>query len=128
MMPKNDYGNYQPGIRKTIVKMNDAASQLVLDFSISYRKGQITSQAADVEANATFKARHCQLTYMAVRNYKNGGTAREIAKAGQDNGIKITHDIVWRRLHDLKDNEYLRNGERRKCKISKRLCKTWWII
>lgn len=103
-------------------KMNDAPGQRVLDFTQGYRPGQKTSQAADTEANAKFKARHAQLVYMAVRNHCNGGTAREIAKAGN-----TPHKIVWRRLHDLKDNEYLRNGERRKCEISGRLCKTWWI-
>lgn len=118
----------------------DVQGQALLDFSPGYRKGQKTSQQADTEANAQFKARHTQLVYMAVRDFCNGGTAREITKAGQDEknikkieeatgceNFKITHKMVWRRLHDLRDHEYLRNGERRKCKISKRLCKTWWI-
>ena len=107
--------------------MNDCSNQLVLDFTIGYRKGQKTSQAADTEANAKFKARHTQMVYMAIRNYKNGGTAKEIAKAGRAHGINLTDQQYHKRLHDLRDHEYLRNGERRKCNVSKRLCKTWWI-
>jgi DNA invertase Pin-like site-specific DNA recombinase len=103
--------------------MIDCQGQLTLDFSPGYRKGQKTSQIADTEANSKFKARHTQLVYMAVRNHCNGGTAREIAKAGN-----LPHRIIWRRLHDLRDNEYLINGKPRKCKISGRLCKTWWLI
>ena len=105
----------------------DVPGQAILDFSIGYRKGQKTSQAADTEANATFKAHHTQFVYMAIRNYKNGGTAKEIAKAGRAHGINLTDEQYHKRLHDLKDNEYLRNGERRKCKISGRLCKSWWL-
>lgn len=108
--------------------MNDARGQLVLDYSPGHRKGQETSKVADEKANKKFKARHSQLVYMAVRNYCNGGTAREITKAGRKKGLKITHEIVWRRLHDLRDNEYLRNGDNKKCEISGRLCKTWWLI
>lgn len=106
----------------------DVQGQGVLDFTQGFRKGQKTSQAADTEANAKFKARHCQLIYMAVRNYANGSTAKEIGKAGRDNGINLTDEQYHKRLHDLRDHEYLRNGERRKCKISKRLCKTWFLI
>lgn len=109
------------------MKMNDSQGQLVLDFSPGYRKGQTTSQVADTEANAKFKARHAQLVYMAIRNYCNGGTEREITRAGQKHGLKLTNKITWRRLSTLRNHEYLRNGDRRKCKISGRLCKTWWI-
>lgn len=108
--------------------MDDCQGQLVLDFSTGHRKGQITSRIADTEANSNFKARHTQLVYMAVRNYCNGGTAREITRAGQKNGLQITHEVVWRRLHDLRDNKHLRNGDNRRCKISGRKCKTWWLI
>jgi len=118
--------------------MNDARGQLVLEYSQGYRKGQETSKIADEEATKKFKATHCQIVNTIIKCFANGGTAREITKKGQDHikeiekatgykDIKITHEMVWRRLHDLRDHEYLRNGERRKCKISKRLCKTWWI-
>ena len=108
--------------------MNDCKNQLVLDFSIGYRKGQKTSQQADTEANSKFKARHAQLVYMAVRNHCNGGTAREIHAAAKRHNLGIDHGIVWRRLHDLRDNGHLRNGEPRECEISKRKVLTWWII
>lgn len=106
--------------------MNDCKGQLV--FQQGYRTGQKTSEAADIEANAKFKARHTQLVYMAVRNYCNGGTEREITRAGQKHGLKITNKITWRRLSTLRNNGYLRNGEPRKCKVSKRVVLSWWVI
>lgn len=108
--------------------MKDCKNQLVLDFSPGHRKGQKTSQVADTEANKKFKPKHSQLVYMAVRNHCNGGTAREITAAGQKNGLEIDHGIVWRRLSDLRDNEYLRNGDPRECKILGRKCLTWYVI
>ena len=108
--------------------MSDLQGQAVFEcFNPGFRPGQKTSEKADEDANEKFKARHCQLVYTAVRCYCNKGTAREIAKAGQDNGLEITHDMVWRRLHDLKDHEYLRNGDDRKSKISGRKVKTWFV-
>lgn len=99
-------------------------------FQQGFRTGQRTSEKADTEANEKFKARHCQLIYMAVRCFCNGGTAREIAKAGQDNGLEITEGMVWRRLHDLRDRKFplLRNGDNRKCKVSNRVVMTWFAI
>ena len=113
--------------------MNDAPGQMC--FQQGFRTSQKTSEIADKKVN---KTKDSQLVFMAVRCYCNGGTAREITKAGQDNirkiekatgmeNLEITHGMVWRRLHDLKDNKFLRHGEPRKCKISKRKVLTWWV-
>ncbi len=98
-------------------------------FQQGFRTGQKTSEAADNEANKKFKARHCQLVYKAVRCYRNGGTVREIGRAARKNGINLTNEQIWKRLHDLRDRKFplLRNGDNRKCKISKRTVLTWWL-
>lgn len=108
--------------------MNDIQGQMC--FNQGYRTGQVTSEIADIEANKKFKARHTQLVYTAVRCFANGGTAMEISKAGQDNGLKINDSIVHKRLSNLRDrqNPWLRNGDDRKCKISGREVLTWFII
>ncbi len=101
-------------------KMIDYRGQMTLDFSPGYRKGQLTSKLAD---DTKLKATQCQYVYTAIRNFCNGGTSREIARFG-----KIPYDVVWRRMHDLVENEYIREGEPRKCTISGRMVKTWWLI
>jgi hypothetical protein len=106
--------------------MNDSPGQLVIDFSKGYRRGQKTSKAADEEANK-HKAKDSELVYKAVQRC-NGGTAREITAAAEKHNLGIDHGVVWRRLHDLRDNDYLKNGEPRECKISKRKVFTWWVI
>lgn len=108
--------------------MNDIKGQIPIDFSQGYRKGQKTSKTADEKANKKFKAKHSQLVYTAIRCYCNGGTAKEIAKKAREKGVNLTDEQVHKRLHDLKDNEYLRNGDDRKCKVSGRICKTWWVL
>ncbi|MEE9354768.1 MAG: hypothetical protein V3U75_04185 [Methylococcaceae bacterium] len=113
--------------------MKDCKNQMV--FQQGYRTGQKTSKIADEKVN---KAKDSQLVFMAVRCYCNGGTAREITKAGEDNikeiekavgmeNLEITHGMVWRRLSDLRDNKHLRNGDPRECKILGRKCLTWWV-
>ena len=104
--------------------MNDSLGQNLFDFSPGYRKGQATSKSADEGLVSTGqKATQSQLTYMAVRNHANGCTSAEIALAG-----KIPHSVVWRRLSSLRDHGYLREGKPRKCKVSGRKAKTWWLI
>ena len=108
-------------------KMNDCKGQMV--FQQGYRTGQKTSKIADEKANKKFKARHCQLVYTAVRCHCNGGTAKEIAKAGRAHGIDLTDEQYHKRLHDLRDRKFplLRNGEDRECEISKSEVYTWWV-
>lgn len=95
-----------------------------LDFSPGHRKGQLTSKVTDdTITKSGLKATQFQQVYTAVRNFCNGGTAREIAEKG-----KVPHKVVWRRLHDLVEHEYIRAGEPRKCNVSGRFVKTWWLI
>lgn len=107
--------------------MNDCKGQMV--FQQGYRTGQATSEKADEEANENFKARHIQLVYKTIRCYKNGGTAKEIAKAGREHGINLTDEQFHKRLYDLRDrkNPFLRNGDPRECEISGRVVLTWWL-
>ncbi len=102
----------------------DYPGQQTMDFTQGFRSGQVTSKAADDSITKSgLKATQCQQVFTAVRNHANGGTMQEIAKAG-----KIDPSIVWRRLSSLRDNQYLRNGDNRKCNVSHRLSKTWFVI
>ena len=103
--------------------MGDCIGQDVMDFSPASRKGQLTSQAAeDTITKSGYRAKQSQLVFTAIRCHCNGGTSREIAQAGN-----IEHQIVWRRLNDLAEHDFIRRGEPRKCTVSGRIVLTWWI-
>ena len=106
------------------MRPNECRNQLQLDFTPGHRKNELTSKLADDSIKKSgFKARQSQLVYQAIRNFCNGYTSQEIAAKSE-----IPNEIVHKRLSILEQNEYIRKGDIRKCRVTGRMVFTWWII
>ena len=101
---------------------NDAPGQFVIDFSTATRKSHPeTSLIAEEEITKSGKRkRHCQIILNALTRH-NGSTTKELA--GFLAGV-LRYDQIWRRMHDLVDNEYIKRNDT----IRREGNCTWWIL
>jgi len=73
------------------------------------------------------RQRHCSMIYNTLLTM-NGATSAELALKLWPH---LTHDQIWKRMHDLVEWRWVRKGEKneaRICKVRKSKCSTWWIV
>ncbi len=95
-----------------------------MDFRQLSQKNSLTSQAAeDKLTKSGIRETHCQKVYTAIRNHCNGGTSREIAEH-----TGLDHEQTRKRLYDLLDNQWIREGDARECEVTGQEMKTWYVL
>ncbi|MDD5328058.1 MAG: hypothetical protein PHY02_09660 [Phycisphaerae bacterium] len=83
-----------------------------------------SSEAEKKVTESGARARHCSMIYNTLLEY-NGATSAELALKLWPH---LDHQQVWKRMHDLVELQQVRRGEKRKCKVRKSMCSTWWIV
>ena len=102
---------------------NECKGQRVIDFSKASRRSHPeTSHIAESRITKTgSRQRHCDIILNTLREH-NGSTSAELACYSP-----LTPEQCHKRMADLIQNEYIRRGDKRICRVKKTQCCTWWI-
>jgi hypothetical protein len=94
------------------------------------RADPLSSHLAAGEMNATGHARHQRTQAYAIVREHEGWASRELAArmASDPVAVMIKYDLLHRRLPELRESGWLKNGRIRECKVSERKAMTWWLV
>jgi hypothetical protein len=85
---------------------------------------------AAAEMNLTGHALHQRTQAYGIVREHEGLTSRELAASMATDPLLTLHkyDLLHRRLPELRESGWLKNGKIRACKVSKRRAMTWWLV
>jgi hypothetical protein len=94
------------------------------------RSDPATSHLAASEVNVTGHARHQRTQAYAIVREHEGLTSRELAARMASDPLIVFHkyDLLHRRLPELRESGWLKNGKIRECRVSTRKAQTWWLV
>lgn len=90
-----------------------------------------SSHLAAGDMNATGRAKRQRAQAYNVVHEHDGLTSRELARfmASDQVGVMKKHDLLHRRLPELREEGWIKNGKHlRMCAVSKRRAMTWWLV
>ena len=100
--------------------MNNSPSPL-FNWPIS-RRDQETSQLAEEELNKSGKRETFMNKLIQCLKTYEGHTSNEIAKK-----FNLSPANTHKRLSDARHIKKVRNGDKKRCSVTGKVCMTWWM-